>query len=307
MAATRALIEDRRVLGIGLGLVSYFLFTCIDGSAKWLALAGIPAVQIAFLRYSVHLGISLAINIPRTGTTVFRSANLPLALLRAICLLASTLLNFIAISYLPLTTTSAIMFTMPLMLSALSVPLLGEQVGWRRWTAIFIGFLGILVIVRPGTTAFHPAALLSLGGAFFSALYFILTRRLAAVDSIATQQIYPALVATLAVLPFVLTGWVWPDDMTGWILFFLVGVFGFLSHQFSAGAHRFAPASLLAPFSYTQIIWMSAVSWLVFAQPPDAAIIIGAPIIIGSGLNIWLRERQLKTDVVATTPAAPER
>lgn len=290
---------DRRLAGIALALVAYFLFTCIDSSAKWLTLAGLPVLQIVFLRYAIHLGIAVAIHVPRTRGAVFRSANLRLELIRAICLLASTTFNFAALVFLPLTVTSAVMFTMPLMLSALSTPMLGEHVGWRRWTAIVIGFVGVVIIVQPGTEAFHPAALLSLIGAFFSALYFLLTRKLAAYDSVATQQLYAALVATAALLPFAFAGWVWPSDPVSWVLFFAVGGFGFLSHQFSTAAHGLAPASVLAPFSYTQIVWMTSSSWLIFNQPPDIWIYVGAPIVVASGLYIWLRERQLAKSAAA--------
>src|SRR5690606_24940026 len=199
-------------------------------------------------RYAVHLALVLGINVPQDGWALLRTASLRTQVLRALMLLGATTCNFIALRYLPLTVTSAIAFTMPLLLCALSVPLLGETVGWRRWTAIFVGFLGVLIIVHPGAEAFHPAALLCLAAAVFTAFYFLLTRRMAGRDSPATQQFYVGMVATAILLPFALPYWTWPSDPSVWVAFFAVGVFGFVGHQLVAVASAFAPASVLAPF-----------------------------------------------------------
>ncbi|HEV7344761.1 MAG TPA: DMT family transporter [Devosia sp.] len=294
-------LTERRLLGIGLALAAYFMFTGIDTSAKWLGLGGIPAVQVVFLRYAVHLVLVLGINLPQTRLALLETASIKTQALRAAMLLGATTCNFIAVRYLPLTVTGAIAFTMPLILCALSVPLLGETVGWRRWTAIGVGFLGVLIIVRPGTEAFHPAALLCLAAAAFAAFYFILTRRMAARDTAATQQFYVGLFATAVLLPIALPFWVWPTDPSVWVAFFTVGLFGFVGHQLITVASSFAPASVLAPFSYFQIIFMAASSWLVFNQPPDVWLYVGAPIVIASGLYIWLRERALDRAAATAT------
>jgi len=301
MTSTIAPREERRLLGIMLTLLAYVLFTAIDSSAKWLAQAGIPTMEFIFVRYAVHLGLILGLFLPGRGVALFRSGNRKLEVLRGLFLLSTTFFNFLAVQFLPLTVTGSIAFTMPLLLCALSVPLLGETVGWRRWTAIGVGFLGVLIIVRPGTDAFHPAALLSLMGAAGSACYFILTRKLSAIDSAATQQFYAGAVAMLCVAPFAFGSWVWPATAVDWFAFALIGVAGFAGHQLSTIALRFAPATVLAPFAYFQIIYMTLSSWLVFAQPPDAWIFLGAPVVIGSGLYIWLRERRLAKPV---TPVA---
>jgi drug/metabolite transporter (DMT)-like permease len=303
MSTTIAPIEERRLLGIGLVLGAFFMFTGIDTSAKWLGLAGIPAMQIVFLRYGIHLGMVCAIHLPGQKLGLLRTANLKIQALRALALLGASTSNFIAVQYLPLTVTGAIAFTMPLILCALSVPILGETVGWRRWSAIAVGFIGVLIIVRPGSEAFHPAALLCLVAAVCSAFYFLLTRRLAGVDSAATQQFYVAVFATIALAPFALVNWVWPSTIPDWSAFFAIGLFGYVGHQLSTIAHRFAPASVLAPFSYLQIIFMTASSWLIFNQPPDVWLYLGAPIVIASGLYIWLRERALAKPV---TPIGEE-
>jgi drug/metabolite transporter (DMT)-like permease len=293
-------LEERRLLGIGLVLGAFFMFTCIDTSAKWLGLAGLPAMQIVFLRYAIHLGLVSAVHLPERGLALVRTTQLKTQFFRALALLGASISNFIAVQYLPLTVTGSVAFTMPLLVCALSVPMLGEHVGWRRWTAIIVGFIGVLIIVRPGTEAFHPAALLCLAAALSSSFYFLLTRRLAGVESAATQQFYVAVFATVALAPFALSNWVWPTTTIDWVAFFAIGVSGYLGHQLSTVAHRFAPASVLAPFAYLQIIFMTASSWLIFNQPPEIWLYIGAPIVIASGLFIWLRERKM-----AKLPAEP--
>ncbi|SEP76161.1 Permease of the drug/metabolite transporter (DMT) superfamily [Devosia sp. YR412] len=301
MSTTTAPIMERRLLGIGLALAAYFLFVCLDSSAKWLGLVGIPALQVIFVRYAVHLGIAAGINLPRKGLGLLQTNSFKLEMLRAAGLIGATLCNFTAVRYLPLTVTGAIGFTVPLIITALSVVFLKEQVGWRRWTAIAVGFIGVLIIVRPGTEVFNPATLLSLGGACSYAVYAMMTRRLAGVDSAATQQFFGAAVPTVILAPFALANWVWPTTPIDWTVLSLIGVIGFCGHQFITVAHRFAPASTLAPFAYVQIVFFAAVSWLIFNQPPDIFLFIGAPIVMASGLYIWLRERRLAKPVTPIT------
>jgi len=290
--------EERRLYGISLVLGAYLVFTMIDSSAKWLAQSGMPTPQIMFARYAIHFVLITAFLAPRHGLALARTGNLKLEIVRGLLLLSTTVCNFIAVQFLPLTITGSINFTMPLMMCALSVPLLGETVGWRRWSAILVGFLGVLVIVRPGTEAFHPAALLSLTGALGSALYFVFTRKLAGVDSANTQQFYSGLIATICLAPFVFQAWIWPSTPADWFAFILIGVAGLTGHQLFSVAARYAPASALAPFAYSQIVYMALSSWLVFNQPPDLGIYIGAPIVIGSGLYIWWRERAMTRKTV---------
>jgi drug/metabolite transporter (DMT)-like permease len=285
-------IEERRLIGIGLALFGYLMFSVIDSCAKWLSLSGMPAMEVVFVRYAGQFLLVLALFAPVRGARLVVTRRPWIEIVRGLCLLGSTICNFIAITVIPLTVTASIGFTMPLILCALSVVLLGEKVGWRRWLAILVGFIGVLIIVRPGTDAFHPVMLLSLAGVTMAAFYFMLTRKLAGVDSAMTQQFYAAGVATLAVAPFAFGGWTWPSGVN-WIPFCLIGAAALSGHQAITVAHRFAPASVLAPFNYSLIIFLSLSSWLIFNQPPDGWIFAGAPLVIGSGLYVWLRERQL--------------
>jgi drug/metabolite transporter (DMT)-like permease len=296
-------VEDRRLLGIALMISALFCYTLIDSCAKLMVQAGMPAMEVVFIRYAGQFILVLALFLPRERRNLVRTRNLKLEVGRGIFLLGSTICNFIAVVFLPLTITSAISFTMPLIICVLSIPLLGETVGWRRWLAIGVGFLGVMIIVRPGTEAFHPAVLLSFGTAICAALYNLSTRGLAGVDSTSTQQFYASGVATLCIAPFSFGGWAWPQDPLIWVCFGLIGVFALIGHLFVTTAHRYAPASVLAPFGYLQIIFMTGASWLVFNQPPDIWLYVGAPIVMASGLYIWLRERQLSKTVVTEAMA----
>lgn len=290
--------EDRRLLGIAFILIGYLCFTIIDSCAKYLVQTGMPAMEVVFVRYAGQFILVAAIFLPTGPTALVTTRRWKTEVLRGLALLGSTILNFIAVIYLPLTVTSAISFTMPLILCLLSIPFLGETVGWRRWLAILVGFSGVLIIVQPGTAAFHPAVFLSLGCAVFTALYMLMTRKLAGVDSTRTQQFYASLVATIAIAPFAFGAFTWPATPEGWFAFVLIGVAALVGHLFITTAHRFAPATVLAPFGYFQIIYMTAASWIVFNQPPSTWLYVGAPIVIASGLYIWLRERQLAKSIV---------
>lgn len=295
--------QDRRLLAIGLVLVTYIFFALCDTAAKWMALSGMPPAQVAFGRYAVQFAFMLGLALPRMGLSAFATKRPALQIARASGLLAMTAFNFFAILYLPLTVTSSIMFGMPLLITALSVPLLGEHVGWRRWAAIFVGFFGILIVIQPWSADFHWAVILSLGSITAGALYFILTRKLTATESTMSMQLYAGLVGTVVLLPFALSNWTWPDGPANWLIFFGVGLAAMTGHQISIIAHRFAQASVLAPFAYSQIIWMTLSSWLIFGDAPTIWLFIGGPIVIASGYYIWLRERALAKEVVS--PISP--
>ena len=291
---TVAQLQDRRGLAIVMMLVAFACFTLLDSSAKWLVTTGMSPWAAVFARYAVHLLIVALLILPQQGTHSLDSKAPVRETLRALLLLASTVCNFIAVQYLPLTLTSTIFFAIPIFVCVLSIPLLGEVVRARRWIAICIGFAGILIVTRPWAATFHWAMLVALAAALCASFYQILTRMLAGVDSTNTQQLYASLLATIGVAPMAYLYWQTPEGGLAWILFGAMGIFGWLGHQMLTVAHRYAPASVLAPFVYVQLIYMTASSWIIFNQPPTVWILAGAPIIIGSGFYIWWRERQLK-------------
>ncbi len=292
--------EDRAMLGITLMLLAYFAFSNIDTSAKWLAAAGIPAMQLAFMRYVGHFAISFGL-IAKGGIDRerFGSESMFWVIVRGILLMASTIFNFIAVQYLPLTLTSTILFSAPILICALSWPLLGERVGLFRWAAIMLGFCGILIAIRPFDESFHWAVFLSLAGAGCFALYSILTRKLAGLVPVDVMQFYSGLVGTVVLLPFAVYLWQSPATPFEWLVMIMLGVFGWIGHQLLTTAHSYAGASVLTPFGYSFILYLSIWSYFVFDHLPDGWTIVGAAIIILAGLIIWLRERQIAKRVIA--------
>ena len=209
---------------------------------------------------------------------------------RSALLLFSTVLNLFALRWLQLDEALAILFATPFMVALLCGPLLGEWVGWRRWTAIGVGFFGVLLVTRPGFGGMHPAALLSLVSAICYAFYVISTRVLSRTDSSETTQFYTSLVGALAmtvVLPFI---WRTPESWLITGLMVLIGALGGGGHYLLIKAHRLAPASTLAPFIYTQMIWTTALGFLVFGQVPHYWTLVGGAIVISSGLYLLHRE-----------------
>ncbi|KIT15234.1 DMT family transporter [Jannaschia aquimarina] len=287
----RARVDDAGT-GIALMLAAWGVFSLVDTSVKWLSLAGIPALQLAFMRFGVHLVLSTGPMLGRdhSGWTAPRSLALAM-LARGGLLMCATICNFFALRYLDLAVVAAITFAAPVVVCLLSVPLLGERVGPWRWGAIVLGFLGVLVVVRPWGAAFHPAMLLSCVVPFALGLFSILTRRLAGVAAPRTMQLYAGIVGALCLAPFAAAVWVSPEGPLDWALLFAIGAFAWFGHDLFGRAHGYAPASVLMPFSYSFLLYMALTGWLVFGTVPDAGTLAGAAIIAASGLIIWWRER----------------
>ena len=280
-------------------LGAFACFSLMDTSAKWLVGAAIPALQVAWLRYLGHFICNSVIYLPKYGFGIVRSNSPVLQALRACFLLMATVLNFAALKYLPLTMTIAIFFVCPLAVCLLSIPLLGERVGMKRLSAVLVGFLGVLVIVQPWSAVFDPHALLSIGAMLCAACYFVFSRKAAGKDSNATTQCYISGIATFTLGPLALYYWVWPQSWQDWLVIISIGSLGMIGHSLLSWAHRLAEASVLAPVIYSQAVYIAALSWLVFGQPPDGKTILGTIIIIGSGLFVWYRERQLNRRVIS--------
>ncbi len=283
--------EDRPLPALGLGLVTFFLFAMTDTSAKVLVTSGVPVMLVVFSRYLGNFIMVLAIFVPTNGRAAFQSNVLWLQILRGGVLVASTVLNFWALKYLPLTTTIPIFFAAPLLVCLLSVPFLGEKVGARRYGAVLVGFIGVLLIVRPGAISFHPAMFLSLAATTGASFYFIFTRMVAGRDDMPVSQIYAIGIPTIALLPFAIRDFTLPNDPTSLALMVFIGIFAGLGHVALTLANRFAEASKIAPLVYTQIIYITLISWVLFHELPDRWTVLGTAIIVASGLYVWLRER----------------
>ena len=266
----------------------------MDTSAKWLVAAAIPALQVAWLRYFGHLVVVIAAYTPRQGLSIIKSKNPKLQSYRAMFLLVGTCFNFSALHYLPLTTTIAIFFVTPLTVCLLSIPVLGEKVGVKRLLAVLVGFGGVLVIVQPWSQSFDPHVFISIAAMLCISCYFVMSRVIAGLDSNATTQVYVSGLGTVLLAPLALYFWVWPDSLQAWILLILLGALGMIGHSMLTSAHQHAEASVLAPTVYSQMVFIAVLSWLVFNEPPDQKTLLGTLIIVGSGLFIWFRERQLE-------------
>ena len=280
-------------LGILMMLVAWFIFSFVDTGAKWLAVAGIPAFQLTFMRYAGHFGISIAM-IARGGITAdrFKTDHLWAVVSRAVLLVTATLSNFYALQFLPLTVVSAIVFSSPVIVCFLSIYMLGERVGPWRWGAILLGFIGVLIVVRPFGTTFHPAVLMIVYNATALAFYSMMTRKLSGIVAVETMQFYMGLVGTLLMLPFAVWTWVQPETSFGMLVLIALGIFGWAGHQLLTNAHRFGTANQLMPFTYSLLIYVAIWGYLFFGTIPDLWTMIGAIVIMCAGLIIWKREQR---------------
>lgn len=296
--------EDRTAAGVLTMFFAVVFFTCIDSSAKWLTLAGMPVLQVVFARYCGHFVYATLLYLPQEGLSAFRSRAPLKQVLRSSFLFGSTVCNFFALQSLPITVTTTIMFAGPIVVTLLAIPILGEKVGLRRIAAVCTGFVGVLVVMQPWGAEFHPAMLFSLAALVIASLYFIMTRMLAGVETNATQQVWSAGIASVVLAPFAASVWVWPESGTEWLVMFLIGGFGMTGHILATTAHRWADASILAPMVYSQIFLAAVAGIVVFATWPTVWTLGGGVIIIGAGLYIWHRERQ-KAGALRRTTRVP--
>ena len=286
-----AWIADTRG-GILLILVSGILFAGLDTGAKHLT-ALYPVLQVAWGRYLFQL-VLLPFIVGRVRPrNMLRTRRPVLQVVRALLLMGATLTFFIAISYIPIADAAAIGAVSPLMVTALAIPLLGEKVGMRRWTAVVIGLIGALIIIRPGFGSAHWATVLPLATALCYGLYQIVTRILAASDPPVTTFLYTAIVGI--VLLSVAAPAVWqPMGAADWVLMIIVGMLGGAGHYCIIQAMRRAQASVLAPFGFIQLIWVTLAGYLAFGDFPDIYTVIGATIVVSSSIYVFYRESVVK-------------
>ncbi len=289
-----------RLLGIGLMLIALLCFAFLDVIAKWLS-PQIGPIPTTYARYLSSVILVMAVLNPWTQPGVLATRKPWMQWARSFLLFLSTILNFFALQHLQLTQTMSIMFMAPLLVALLSGPILGEWVGARRMAAIAVGFCGILLVTRPGYGGIHPAALFSVAGTFCYALYSILTRVLAAHDSSSTTMVYSGLAGLAVLTPFMPFYWQSPPTAFGWAMTVCIGGFGAVGHWLLIQAHKRAPAPVLSPFIYSQMLWMILLGWLVFGDLPDSWTLAGAGIVIASGLYLLHRERL--TGRAVTNPA----
>jgi drug/metabolite transporter (DMT)-like permease len=210
-----------------------------------------------------------------------------------VLLVGSTALNFLGLRWLQLDEALSIIFTFPFIVAIISGPLLGEWIGWRRWSAIGFGFAGVLLITRPGLGGMHPAALITLGATICYGFYAVITRIVSRVDSNQTSLFYSNAIGALLMLPVIPFVWRPPANWVIALMLAMTGVLGSAGHYFLIAGHKLAPASVLSPFIYTQLIWVVILGYLVFDHVPNGWTMAGAAMVIGSGLYLLYRERQV--------------
>ena len=259
------------------------LFSLMGGIAKLLG-QNYSSVQVSWARAFIHLVFLGAVFLPRGGVAVLRTRRPGLQLSRAAMLTLSNLCFFYAITFIPLAKASAISLTAPLIVALLAWPMLRERTTPLRVVAVMVGFLGVLVVIRPGADVFHPAALLVVVSAIAYGVYQILTRMVAPYDSPATSALWAPL--TGALLLALAMPWVWenPRSLGDCGLFLACGALGAIGHYCVAQALRFAPANVVSPFQYLQLLAAVAVGFVMFANLPDTLTWVGAAIIVTAGL-----------------------
>ncbi len=291
MAASTPLSGANQPLrGILLVVLATFLFAGHDALSKYLG--GLyPVIMVVWARYLVHTLLMAGIFLPRAGLRVLRSRRPGLQVLRALSLLSTSLLFTAGLQFIPLAEATAVNFLAPVLVTALSVPLLGERVSLVQWLAVVMGFIGVLVIVHPGGELFTPAILFPLGSALGFCFYQLLTRKLAAHDSPTTSNFFAGLCNTLVMSALVPFFWQLPN-WEGWLLLLALGAAGMTAHLLLTQAFRHAAPALLAPFGYCQIVFAGLLGFLVFSHTPEASTLAGIAIICLSGLGAaWMQRK----------------
>jgi drug/metabolite transporter (DMT)-like permease len=287
-----------RLFAIGLMCATMVCFTGQDTCAKWLT-ASLPIVQIVWARYVGAALIALIASRPFSRPGVLRSRRPRLQLLRSALLFSATTANVFAVRQLQLSETATISFLTPVFVALLAGPVLGEKVSAERMIAIALGFLGVVIATRPGAGAFQPIVLLAVAGVVCNSLYVLATRKLAGADSPQTTLAWTQVAGLVFLTPIL--PWVWkqPGSVGVWAIMAVMGVFGATSHGMLIVAHRYAPAPTLAPFTYTQLIWMIISGIVVFGQWPAPATLVGAALVVACGAYLAVKERKGRHVVIA--------
>jgi drug/metabolite transporter (DMT)-like permease len=288
---------DRPFRGITLILVSTIFLGTSDVTAKYLS-ATLPSIEIAWLRFLVFGLIMIPAMVPGSPLFAMQTTRPAFQLLRGVALVGSSLFFITGLGFLPVAEASATGFVAPLFVTALSVVFLGESVGLRRWLATAVGLVGVMVILRPGSSAFHPAALFPIVSAFAWACTLVMTRMMSGSERAITTMTYSSISGIFILSALVPLVWVAP----GWhgVLFgILIGVASTAGQWIVVLAFRYADASVLAPFSYIQLLWVSVLGFLLFGEVPDAWTVTGAAFIVASGLYTAHRERVRRSQLLA--------
>jgi len=274
--------------GIGLLMLALLVFAVMDVLIKWTS-STYGTLQIVFFRSAFGL-LPLMLLVARSGGfALLKTSRAGGHVARSLIGAGALVCFFYAFAHMPLADVYAIHFAGPLFLTALSGPMLGEQVGWKRWTAVAIGFVGVLIMLRPGAGVFQPIALVPLLGALCYAVAMIFVRKLSRTETNAAIVFYFTMTGVGVGGLGMTADWETPD-LPGFLLLASIGILGGIAQILMTQAFRLAPASILAPFEYTAMVWAVVFGYLVFADLPTVPMMAGALIVAGSGLYILYRE-----------------
>jgi drug/metabolite transporter (DMT)-like permease len=268
-----------------------------DATSKYLSKT-LPSVEIAWIRFLIFALIMIPAIVPGSPIFALRTNRPLLQIMRGTALLGSSVLFISGLRFLPIAEASATSFVSPLFVTALSIIFLNEKVGLRRWVATALGLVGVLIVLRPGTGAFHPAAFFPVVSAFAWASCLIMTRLMSGQERAMVTMTYSSIIGLAilcALVPFVWVTPTWHDILFGTI----IGVTSTAGQWIVVLAFRYADASVLAPFSYVQLLWVTLLGFVIFGEVPDVWTITGAAFIVASGLYTAHRERVRHSQLVA--------
>lgn len=287
-------------LGILLIAASFVMFSGIDVLSKVMGVDGYHPVQITWGRLLIQL-LLLAPFIMRMGGVRALRTRHPIAqTIRGLVMLVAGICFVAGLNYLSLATMTSINFVSPFLITILSIFFLGERVGYHRWMAIVIGFAGALIVIRPGGESFHPASFFALTAALCWSIGIVVTRMVQDSDHAVTTIFYTVVIGAVITSFFVYFFWK-PMDLRALMLLTGIGLFSTFGQMLMIAALRHAPPSVIAPFTYTQLIWATLFGFVIFGNFPDRMTWVGSAIIVASGLYVWNRERQLAAAAASTT------
>ena len=281
-------------------LLAWVILPVMDGLAKYLSV-DLPVLQIVWARYFFTVVITLSFIIIFFRKQLVWTSKPKLQLFRGLILLCANMLFFYAISIISLTKALTLAFVAPLIVTALSPFILGEIVGYRRWLAVIIGFIGSLIVIRPGLIEFNLATLAALGTGFFYGIYFIITRKLHTADSPLLTLLITGVVGAIILSAYMPFSWIEPNP-NQWLFMFCIGLCASVGHFFLILSLKYADASKLAPFSYFEIVTNVIIGYYFFSDFPDIWTWVGLLIIINSGIYISIRERSRVVNVPFKEP-----
>ena len=284
--------SHRPLIGVALMIAAMMLLPFLDVVAKFLGQQGMPVMQIVWARMAFGALLTLPFVLRHGGPRAIRPDRPLYHTVRAALLIAATFLFFSALKHLPIADALAIFFVQPLILTAISPFVLGERVGPRRWAAVGVGFIGTLIIIRPGFAEVNPGTWLALGAGAALACYFAMTRRIAGRAPAMVTTFHTSLIGTAITGALILGTWQSPSPAQ-WGLLFLIGLIATVGHYCIVRAYDHAEASLLAPLAYTEMVMATFVGWWFFGDFPDGFTFVGVAILIACATYISIREQQV--------------